>query len=449
MNEKISLLVKGKIKKFHKSINIPGDKSLSIRALILASQCIGLSKIKNLLESEDVLNCAKSLRSLGVKITKKNNIYKIYGNGLNSYKTKNNLTKIYVGNSGTTARLLSGVLSTHPGKFYLYGDSSMNKRDMSRVTKHLEKIGCFFYPSKKNTLPLTIIGTDMPLAQTHIENIGSAQVKSAILMAALNTPGTTQIIEKKISRNHTEIFLKKINADIKIKKRKKENLISLKGQKNIHGFNYSISSDPSSSAFLIALALFTPKSQLIIKNVNCNKTRIGFLNILVKKMNAKIKIKNLVKKINDEPVGDIFIKTSKLKPINCPKKIVPYLIDELPILFIIAAMIKGVSKFSGIGELRHKESDRIKTMENGLNKIGIRTKSTSTTLKIFGNPNIKFKKILKINPKGDHRIAMSWTIFGLLVKARVKINNFETVKTSFPNFISLIRSIGGQVEVKK
>jgi len=283
MNKIISILVKGKINKFNKSINIPGDKSLSIRALILASQCIGLSKVTNLLESEDVLNCLKSLKSLGVKITKSSNTYSIYGNGLSSFKTKSNLTKIYVGNSGTTARLLSGILSTHPGKFYLYGDSSMNKRDMSRVTTHLEKIGCFFYPKKKNTLPLTIKGTDMPLAQTHVESIGSAQVKSSILMAALNTPGVTQILEKKISRNHTEIFLKKINADIKIKKFKKKNLISLKGQKNLSSFNCHISSDPSSSAFLVTLALLTPKSQLLIKNVNCNATRQGFLNILKKK----------------------------------------------------------------------------------------------------------------------------------------------------------------------
>ena len=449
MNEKTSLLVKGKINKFNKSINIPGDKSLSIRALILASQCIGLSKVTNLLESEDVLNCLRSLKSLGVKITKSNNTYSIYGNGLSSFKTKINLTKIYVGNSGTTARLLSGVLSTHPGKFYLYGDSSMNKRDMSRVTTHLEKIGCFFYPKKKNTLPLTIKGTDMPLAQTHVESIGSAQVKSSILMAALNTPGVTQILEKKISRNHTEIFLKKINADIKIKKFKKKNLILLKGQKNLSNFNCHISSDPSSSAFLVTLALLTPKSQLLIKNVNCNATRQGFLNILKKKMNAKIKIKNLKGKINEEPVGDIFVKTSVLKPVNCNKEIVPSLIDELPILFIIAALTKGVSKFSGIRELRYKESDRIKTMENTLNKVGIKTKSTRDTLKIFGNPNIRLKKILNINPKGDHRIAMSWTIFGLLVNAKIKINNFETVKTSFPNFISLIKSIGGKIEVKR
>ena len=192
-----SLLVKGKLNKFNKTIKIPGDKSLSIRALILASQCIGLSQINNLLESEDVLNCKKILEKLGVKITKNKETYNVYGNGLGSFKTIKKITKIYVGNSGTTARLLSGLLATFPGKFYLHGDSSMNRRDMSRISKHLEKIWCFFYPKNRTTLPITIEGTNMPLAQTHIEDLGSAQVKSSILLAALNTPGKTSLIEKK------------------------------------------------------------------------------------------------------------------------------------------------------------------------------------------------------------------------------------------------------------
>ena len=302
MKKKFSVLVKDKLNKFNKSIKIPGDKSLSLRALILASQCIGLSKIKNLLESEDVLNCVKALKTLGVRVVKISNIYRVYGNGINSFKTNKKITKIYVGNSGTTARLLSGLLATHPGKFLLYGDSSMNRRDMSRITHHLEKIGCFFYPKNKSTLPLKIQGTSMPLAQTHIEHLGSGQVKSCLLLAGLNTPGTTTIIEKKISRNHTEIFLKKINADIKVKKLKKGNLILLNGQKNLSNFNYNISSDPSSSAFFIALTLLTPKSKLLIKNVNCNPTRMGFINILKKRMNAKIKVKNLKKRSSDEPV---------------------------------------------------------------------------------------------------------------------------------------------------
>jgi len=289
----------------------------------------------------------------------------------------------------------------------------------------------------------------MPLAQTHVESFGSAQVKSAILLAALNTPGITKIIEEKVSRDHTEIFLKKINADIKIKKTKKGNLIALKGQKNLYGFNYDISSDPSSSAFLIALTLLNSHSKLIIKNINCNPTRTGFINILKKRMNADIKLENLRKKSTGEVVGDIVVKSSTLKPINCPKKIVPSLIDELPILFIIAAVTKGVSIFRGIGELRNKESDRIKSMEEILNKIGIKTKSTFSSLKIFGNPNIKVSKIINVYPRGDHRIAMSWTIFAILFGNIFKIHNFETVNTSFPGFASLIKILGGKLEIKK
>ncbi len=448
MKKKISVLINKKITGYNKRIKVVSDKSLSLRALILASQCIGISKIKNLLESEDVLNCIKALKKLGVKIVKKNNIHFIYGNGLNSFKTNNKLIKIYVGNSGTTARLLSGLLSTQNNKFYLYGDKSMNKRDMSRVIKPLEKVGCFFYPPKKTTLPLIIEGTSMPLAQKHVEKKGSAQVKSLILLSALSTPGITTIEEKKASRNHTEIFLKKINADIKVKKLKKGNLITLRGQKNLYSFNYTIFSDPSSASFLIALTLLTPNSKLIIKNVICNSTRIGFFKILKEKMNANIKIKNL-RKVSEEPVGDIVIKSSILKPVNCPKELVPFLIDEFCILFVIAALTKGLSKFNGINELRYKESDRIKNMEKGFNKIGIKTRSTKNSLEIYGNPNIKIKKKLNIFSNGDHRVAMSWAILGLLLGGKLKIHNFETVNTSFPNFIKLIKNIGGKIKIEK
>tara|TARA_B100000959_G_C14942649_1_gene608510 strand:- start:468 stop:1817 length:1350 start_codon:yes stop_codon:yes gene_type:complete len=448
MKKNISVLINNKIKKFNKTIKVAPDKSLSLRALILASQCIGKSKINNLLESEDVLNCLKALRTLGVKIIKNNNIYLVHGNGLNSFITKKKLTKIFVGNSGTTARLLSGLLSTHASKFYLYGDSSMNKRDMSRIIDPLKKIGCFFYPKNKLTLPLTIEGTSMPLAQKHVEKKGSAQIKSSILLSALSTPGITSIEEKKISRDHTELFLKKINADIKVKKLKKGNLITLKGQKNLYSFNYKVGSDPSSASFLVALTLLTPNSKIVIKNVICNPTRIGFLKILKNRMKANIEIKN-IKKISGEPIGTIIVKSSSLKSINCPKELVPSLIDELCILFVIASLTKGLSKFTGISELRHKESDRIKNMEIGFKKIGIKTKSTYDSLEIYGNPNIKIKKKLNIFSENDHRIAMSWAIFALANGGEVKIHNFETVNTSFPNFLSLIKSIGGKIEVKK
>jgi len=447
MNKSFSVLVKKKIKKFNQTILVESDKSISHRALLISSQCIGRSVLSGVLESNDVKNTILCLKNLGVKIIKSNKKYIIHGNGLSSFKIINN-KKLYAGNSGTLARMLIALIATQQNlKVKIYGDTSLNKRDMGRIIKPLAKIGCNFYPRGKMTLPLTVEGTSMPLAQNHIESIGSAQVKSAILLSSLNTPGITTIEEKKISRNHTENLLAAIKADIKVKKFKKENFISLKGQKNLSGFNLEIPGDPSSAAPFIALTLLTPGSQLLIKNINCNPTRIGFIKIL-KKMNAHIKIKNLKIKTG-EAVGNIFVKSSSLKSIHCTKDLVPSAIDEFPLLFIIASITKGVSKFSGIGELRHKESDRIKSIEIVLKKIGIRTKSTKDSLKIFGNPEIKIKKNLIILPDNDHRVAMSFFCLAQLLGGNVKINNFETVNTSFNKFLPFMKKIGAKYEIKK
>ena len=447
MNEKFSVLIKNKIKKFDKTISVENDKSISHRALLVASQCLGPSSLKGVLESEDVNNTIICLKKLGVRIVKKNKKYIVYGNGLGSFR-KPNRNQLYVGNSGTLARMLIALIATHPNlKVKVSGDHSLNRRDMKRIIEPLSQIGCNFYPRGKTTLPLTIEGTSMPLAQKHFETLGSAQVKSAILLAAINTHGITTVEEKKISRNHTENLLATIKASIKIKKLKRSNLISLKGQENLSCFNLEIPGDPSSAAPFIILTLLTAGSKLLIKNVNCNPTRIGFIKIL-KKMNANIKIKNLKKK-SGEPVGNIFVKSSFLKPINCPKELVPSLIDELPFLFVIASVIKGVTKFSGISELRHKESDRIKSMEIGLNQIGIKTKSTINSLKIYGNPNIQMNKTLRIFSKKDHRIAMSFFCLGKLLNGNVEIKNFETVNTSFSKFLFTMKKIGAKYEIKK
>jgi len=434
MNKKFSVLIKNKITKFNKTILVANDKSISHRALLIASQCIGPSNLKGVLESEDVKNTIICLKKLGVKILKKNKKYIVYGNGLRSFR-KPHKNLLYVGNSGSLARMLIALVATHPNlKVKVSGDNSLNKRDMKRIIEPLSKIGCTFYPRDKTT------------AQKHTETLGSAQVKSAILLAAINTHGITTVEEKKISRNHTENLLTAIKASIKIKKIKKNNLISLRGQENLSNFNLEIHGDPSSAAPFIALTLLTAGSKLLIKNVNCNPTRIGFIKIL-KKMNANIRIKNLKKK-SGEHVGNIFVKSGSLKPINCPKKLVSSAIDEFPLLFIIASVIKGVCKFSGINELRHKESDRIKNIEIGLNQIGIKTQSTIDSLKIFGNPNIKIEKTLEVYPKKDHRIAVSYVILGLLLEGRIKIHNCETINTSFPSFLKLIRKVGGKFEVK-
>ncbi len=450
MNQKYSVFINKKINRFNKTVKIPGDKSCSIRALLFASQCCGISEIKNLLKSEDVLNCLKALRKLGVKIIKKNDLYKVYGNGLSSFKVAGSKAKkIFVGNSGTTARILCGLLSTNPGKFYLYGDRSMNKRDMSRVITPLEKVGANFYPKGKKTLPITIEGTSMPLAQNHVEKIGSAQVKSSLLASFLNTPGKNTVIEKKSSRNHTEILLKKIFADISIKKSNNENIISIFGQKNLHAFNYTVGSDPSSAAFLVTAALLSSKSKIIIHNCLLNKTRLGFYKVLKEKAGADIKIKNLRKSSNSgEIVGTVIAKSSFLKAFSCPKKIIPSLIDELPILFVIAGLTKGTSKFVQINEVTKKESNRIEEMRKILIQAGIKCKSTKDTMTIFGKNNIKTSnKSILVKTHGDHRICLSACIFSLVTGIKTKIKNFETVNTSFPGFISTIRSLGGKIEI--
>ena len=218
-------------------------------------------------------------------------------------------------------------------------------------------------------------------------------------------------------------------------------------KKNLSNFNLDIPGDPSSAAPFIALTLLTNDSKLLIKNINCNPTRLGFIKIL-KKNKANIKIKNLKKK-SGELIGDVLIKSSPLKSIICSKKLAPSAIDEFPLLFAMASIISGKSKFYGIGELRHKESDRIKSMQIGLKKIGIKTKSTIDSLIIFGNPKIKFNNILKIFPQNDHRIAMSFFCLAQLLNGRVLINNFETVDTSFSKFLITMKKIGAKFEIKE
>jgi len=447
MNKKFSVIINKKIKKFNKTIKIPGDKSCSIRALLLASQCIGESKIFNLLESTDVLDCLKALRTLGVKIVKRKNHYSVYGNGLNSFKIKRKLTRLYCGNSLTTGRLLTGLLSTIPSKFYIYGDASANRRDFMRVIEPLEKVGAQFFPRKK-TLPLTIEGTSLPLAQKHVETRGSSQVKGLILLSALSTPGITTVeeLKSKSSRTHTEIFLKKIGCDIKFKQTKKSNLIYLRGQKNLYSFNYSVKNDPSSAAYLICLSLLTPGSKLTLPGVICNDTRIGFIKVL-KKMNGRIKIKDLKRDSSSgELVGTIIAYGSKLKPITVSENVAKF-IDELPILFICAALQNGISKFYHCHELIHKETNRLLEIKKILIQIGVKCKITkNSVITIYGKGKIETRnKSIFINTPGDHRINLATAILSLATGIKTKIKRFDAILTSFPGFIPIIKSLGGKI----
>ena len=441
-----SVVVKKKINKFDKTIFVEGDKSLSHRALLISSQGYGISKLRGLLESEDILNTINALKKLGVKIIKYKNIYHVYGNGLGSFKTKNNLT-INTGNSGTLARLLMGLLTTYPHKIKIIGDKSLSKRPMERIITPLEKFGATFISKNKKTLPCYMIGSEMPIAISHKEKIGSAQVKSSIILASLNTPGITKIKELKKSRDHTENMLKFIRAKIKIKKFKTYNLISIEGQKDFKAFNLNISGDMSSAAFFIVLTLLAKHSIIKIKNINLNPTRTGII-IILKKMNAKIKLMNVKTKYG-EKVGDIVVKSSILKSINCPASLVPSTIDEFTVLMIAAAKAKGTTTFSGLGELNKKESPRLNLMNSILNQVGIKTKLKRETIKIIGSPKINLNKSYTINSHFDHRVCMSVFVMCQIFGGQIKIKDFNSVATSFPSFLYLMKLLGAKYEIKK
>jgi len=426
-----------KLPKFVGTINIPGDKSISHRALIIGSQATGIVKVSNLLESADVFSTMNALRKFGVHIIKKGKDYYVYGlvvGGLREYNGT-----INCGNSGTTARLMMGLLSTYPITINFTGDKSLSKRPMGRVINLLREFGANALPENKNNMPFKFLGSYVGLQNDQKLNVPSAQLKSAWCLAALNTKGISTLEERFETRDHTEIMLKYLNANIKVKKLKNKKIISIFGKTPIDAKNISVPGDISSAAFMIILALISKNSKVTIKNVLLNPTRTGILDVL-KKMKAKIKIKNK-KIVCGEIIGDIEAKSSNLKATTVPEKMAPRLIDEYPILFIAACFAKGTSNFKGIEELRVKESDRIKSMEDGLKPLGVKINSTKSSVKITGTNSFKLNKKIKIDAKGDHRIAMSFYVLSQVLNKSFKIKDFNYVKTSFPSFTKTINKL--------
>ena len=432
------LKINKKINSFNKEIAIDGDKSLSIRWALLSSQAVGKSKAYKLLKSEDVLSTLNCLKKLGVRIRLKKNYCEIIGKGLNAYKYKENLT-LNAGNSGTLGRLILGLLVHSQKKIKLIGDKSLSKRDFSRVIKPLTKFGAQF-SSSRNRLPLSIMGPKLAKPINYIEDRGSAQCKSSIMLAALNTNGTTFIKARK-SRDHSELLFRYLQIPIKIKKTKKFDFIEIKGGKEIRSFNYKIPSDISSSAFFIVLTALSNDSRLLIKDVNINPSRTGVIKIL-KKMGVKILIKNK-KNYKGELIADIFIKSSKnLKAINCPPDLNSSAIDEFLIIFLVAARAKGVSYFKDLSELNQKESPRLKWGSKILNLMGIKTELTSHSIKIHGSPILNLSKTIKIkNYLKDHRIFMMSTIAALTCGGKWEIYDPNSIKTSFPSFLKVINKL--------
>jgi 3-phosphoshikimate 1-carboxyvinyltransferase len=372
-----------------------------------------------------------------VHITKRGKDYHVYGlvvGGLREYNGT-----INCGNSGTTARLMMGLLSTYPITINFIGDKSLSKRPMARVINLLREFGANALPENKNTMPFKFLGSYIGLQNDQKLNVPSAQLKSAWCLAALNTKGISTLEERFETRDHTEIMLKYLNANIKVKKSKNKKIISIFGKTPIDAKDISVPGDISSAAFMIILALISKNSTVTIKNVLLNPTRTGILDVL-KKMKANITIKNK-KTICGEVVGDIEAKSSNLKATTASEKMAPRLIDEYPILFIAACFAKGTSNFKGIEELRVKESDRIKSMEDGLKPLGVKITSTKSSVKITGTNSFRLNKKIKIDAKGDHRIAMSFYVLSQVLNKSFKIKDFNYVKTSFPSFTKTINQL--------
>ena len=412
----------------------PGDKSISHRALILTGQAIGKSEITNLLEGEDVINTLKAMKLLGVNIKKNKNKYIVFGiptGGLFQPKKT-----IDFGNSGTGIRLVSGLISSNNIKVKLTGDRSLCKRPMKRVTEHLSKIGANIKLKENSYPPILLEGTGNAIPLTYDISIPSAQIKSAIMLSALNTKGTVRINELKSTRDHTENMLKTMGYNIKVRENKTHRFIEMKNNREINSINYKVPGDPSSAAFFITAACLKPNSNLIVKNILFNKTRIGFINTL-KAMGGEIKIFNK-RKIHNELIADLKVEQKKnLNSIILEPYEIPLQIDEIPILSIAASFANGLTVFKGLKELTVKESNRLQLIYENLKNIGVEARIKNFDLLIYGNYNLKAGAAI-IKHENDHRILMSFFIANMICKKNNIIKDKSCVKTSYPTFFKHI-----------
>lgn len=414
------------VKRIKGEVKIPGDKSISHRSAIISSLAGNKVVIKNFLFSQDCINTLEVLEKLGVKIERLDDSLIIDSKGIEGFKEPDDI--LYVGNSGTTIRLLSGVLSSTDFMAVLSGDKSINNRPMGRIIIPLSQMGAKIYGRQNNTkAPLVIFGNKNLSGKSFKINISSAQIKSCLILAGLFAKGPTEIIQPEVSRDHTERMLEYFGADINYNGK---NTIINPGVP-LKGKNIYIPGDISSAAYFIVAALILKGSHVLIKDVGINPTRSYFIEIL-KNMGSNIEIKNK-RILNNEPIADIEANYSELKATVIESSYIPNIIDEIPILCVAAAFANGQTNISGAGELRYKESDRISTIASQLSKLGVDISEKEDGLIINGRSNLKIGEG-SMDSFGDHRIAMSIAILALRSKGVVKILNSECIDTSFPNF---------------
>ena len=431
-------------KKLKGNILIPGDKSISHRLIILSSIAIGRSNIKGILKSDDIMRTIGAMQNFGASIEFISPLNcLIRGVGLGGLLEPK--SALDFGNSGTSARLIMGLSASHPITTLYVGDSSLSIRPMNRVLKPLVNFGSNYSLRQDNYLPAIVKGSDNPIPFSFDLGEPSAQIKSAVLLGALNTPGITTVRDKFNTRDHTERLLGLYGANINITKKRNVKEISIKGVSELNGIDVSVPGDPSSALFPIVAALICINSDIIIKNVLINSTRDGAFRFL-KNMGADISFLNH-RIMAAEDIYDIRVRSSNLKGVDVPRKFSPTMIDDYPILAVAASMAKGKTYFKGINELRFKESDRFTGIINLLEKNGVRVESKNDTIIIHGKCELK-KGGIEIKTNLDHRMAMSALIMGLVSRREIKIDNSEIIKTSFPSFYKVMNKIGAKLSKK-
>lgn len=423
-------------------ITVAGDKSISHRSLIFSALAHGKSKITGLLEGEDVLKTAAALSLMGVEITKNNDkSWEVNGSGIVGLSEPSDV--IDMGNSGTAARLLAGLVTPYNFTSFFTGDSSLRKRPMARVFEPIKQFGAKVIARQGNLMPFAIIGAKDPLPITYEMKVASAQVKSCILLASLGTRGETVIIEPEKCRDHSELMMKDLGLNIKIEDIKINNKIGTKisycGFQEFNAKDFVVPGDISSAAFLIVAALLVKNSKIKIKNVGVNPLRDGLITTLIE-MGGNIKLEN-EKIIGGEKVADIIVESSELKAVEVPSERAASMIDEYPILAVAAANAKGTTKMLGLAELKVKESNRLLMIAQNIEKCGVEVKMTEDALEVKGGISQE-KNLVKIATAMDHRIAMSFLIMGLVMESGVEIDDSEMIKTSFPNFEKIFSDFG-------
>ena len=424
--------------------NVPGDKSISHRSLILGALSIGKTKIHGLLEGQDVIDTAKAMSSFGALVKKhKNGEWTVDGFGVGGFAEPEKV--IDCGNSGTGVRLIMGAMSTSDVTATFTGDASLNKRPMARITEPLNLFGAKTFSRRDGKLPITVVGSEAPIPITYQTPVASAQIKSAILFAGLNSPGTTTVIEKEKTRDHTERMLKGFGANIISEQTSEGNIIKLEGYPELKAQEIRVPRDPSSAAFPVCAALITEGSDILVPNIGLNPTRSGLFDTL-KEMNANITFENENSQ-GGEPVADIRAKFSPdMRGIDVPPERAASMIDEYPILSVVAAFAKGKTMMRDVHELRVKESDRIDAMAKGLKSNGLKIEEGEDWWSVEG------REIDGVNGGGlcetflDHRIAMSFLVMGMASKRAVTIDDSSPITTSFPSFESLMAQIGANFQ---